>query len=204
MRVANNDRWAGMGFCALLLSMVTTASGQGTFSWTLNGGGLYTNSANWTLTGGSGPAPPGIGDSAIFNILLDEYSVGFTGTTFSDYVQVSKGNVTFKSSGGLVQTFVITSGSADLLVSGGASLYIGNDVDVLNVIIADDLIVAGNSSMHIQTSSLVQAGDLILGGLGTGALYVKKSVLKIVGADSQDIGGIISSVYLFLDKDASG
>jgi hypothetical protein len=137
------------------------------FEWTNPVSGNYATAVNWTLVGAGGAPPPNAGDEARFNE-AGTYTVTFTAPEASDFLNLTAGNVTFRSSG-TDRTYSLITGAMDATISGG-TLTLGVASDPLNLTVGDILTVNGAATLNVNFGSDVNTSLLLLaqnGGNGT-------------------------------------
>lgn len=123
--------------------------------WIDTSGGSFTDSGNWsTTTGGAGGATaPTTGDAAIFD-QSGGYGVTLSENAASDLLQIEDGVISFSSSGG-THSYDLTTGVADLFVTGGQLSAIGTNFDV-----GDDFAVT-DAAFFANNGSDVAVGDRV-------------------------------------------
>lgn len=143
-----------LGGFALVCFLVSTApSVAATFEWRVGADGEYDDPDDWELVSGSGSPPPGVGDTAEFN-LPAVFEVGMqseiVGKTWDlDKILVTGGVVTIAANhlfNNVTETSAInlTTGEADIEVDGGHLIIDENTAgsgDSLTVTVGDDLLI---------------------------------------------------------------
>ncbi len=137
-----------------------------TFEWTSAVSDDFLDPSRWTLVSGTGPPPPGVGDTAIFNE-NGLYSIRFTsgGITRSDVLNVTAGAVTFyRSSATEPARYAVETGDADATIT-AATLTVGPPVNPplpLEFVVGDELTVNSGGALNITFGSTVTTNDLRL------------------------------------------
>lgn len=189
------------------------ALGQNT--WTNSAGGLWGTNSNW-----SNGSPPTVLQQAAIN-LPGAYTVSFNAppSNIRELTVSGAVNATLASSGPTtITTLHVTSslfeGPQDVVVSGGASLTLGNFLVFTNrplhLNVGHELNVQAGSTLNVRvgsdvvTPALLSAGQLTVAGAGStltagsaefseGSLNVTTGgVLQTAGADVVDAAGAVS------------
>ena len=160
--------------CVLVFA-IPNRGRAGTFQWQAggfgSGDGFFDDAARWLLVDGGGTAPPGPGDTALFD-LIDVYEVLLqTGTTPQqwdlDRILTTDGIVTLTASHTLGNTVeqTILNIADDIEVDGGHLILneqtSGFD-DAFTVNVADDLVIR-EGILEIRNDTTVTATDMYLG-----------------------------------------
>ena len=164
-------------------AVLTVAASADTFQWNAATGGNWTDSAKWTRLAGTGVAPPGAGDTAIFSVngsSSDAYHVGLTSNVTIDALTATARYANLGSAMGQPRrTLNVTSGAADFTVNGSdAYFWVGaedNDPG-LNVNVGDATTVSNGAFFFLGRSSF-STNRLLLGT--TGGTNSDPSVIQV-------------------------
>lgn len=150
----------------------------GTFEWTFPISGLFQDPGQWSLTSGAGAAPPGVGDTAVFNENAT-YTINFASgiTASTDAVRMLSGAVTFRRSTTSPATLQLTTGGADLTVE-SSILRLGDLTLPINVNVGDDTILYNNGTLHVRYGSSLTTDSLSMGN----AAYATGTNETLVGS----------------------
>ena len=165
-----------------------------TFEWTNAASGQYNIPGNWTRTAGTGAAPPGDGDLALFNE-PGTYSVNYSGSAETDELQFTAGDVTLRSIGA-TRSHKTTDGV--LLQGGDVTLGITNAP--LELLIGNQLRVRGGSRMDILHGSQV----IVTGQLRIGANASGDGEVVVAGPGGSTLVGMSSSATLVGSSGSTG
>lgn len=182
------------------------------YDWAAPLDGSFEQPVNWELNGAPAPNAPTVGDVARFAV-PGSYVVTIPAVipTQSDVLQVTSGTVTFKEQtigGGRV---VLTTGQADAVISGGATLILGVPNDRATLDIGDRLTVDDEGTLNVFHGSDVNVdADIEIGNLSSaafsgGEVYVSGSGSTINAPTGlTTIGGLAKSNTLTFDNSAGG
>jgi len=159
------SRWCIVAVVGLWLSFVAERANAIVRTWDGEGGAntAFGNSPNWDPNG-----VPNVGDTAVFN-LPGTFLVTFGGNHFSDVLQVQAGTVTMRSASAFTRTYDLTTGGADVSITGASTIFnLGAAGMLVNMNIGDDLSVNSGGTFNINFGTNVTTADLILGTSGSG------------------------------------
>ncbi len=187
----------------LLLFLVASSASPllaATFEWNDPTGGDWDDAANWTLTSGAGTAPPGIGDTAQFDIpnvyLVDFDFFNSPATWDLDRILTTGGLVTIDGAGGNPfgkNTFInLQTGLARVEVNGGHLIFDDSPNHNLRVTMGNPAVV-DDGVLQVSGTAQVSTPGLSLATTGAGTT----GELMITGGSfTNSLSGIANSIGL--------